>query len=295
MSKQYYKYKIEDLFIIRKIVTIHYFEFDKDFTYPSESHDFWELVYADKESVICTADGEDILLEEGELLFHKPNEVHALRANKRTAPNVFIISFECKSDAMRFFEERRKMKLDKKLLRWIYAIIEESKNTFYLPFSDPAMKKLTLSKNPPAGGQQLIRNYLELLLIQLMRSESVRADSQIIFLPQEEFGAHIVSQAIDFMQKNIERRLTVADICSALNYNKSYLYKEFKSETGDSLLSYFTKLKIQRAKKLLRETPLTVAQIAEQLAFDTPNYFTKSFKKITGCTPLQYKKIHRTT
>ena len=65
MSKQYYKYKIEDLFVIRKIVTIHYFEFDKDFTYPSESHDFWELVYADKESVICTADGEEILLEEG--------------------------------------------------------------------------------------------------------------------------------------------------------------------------------------------------------------------------------------
>ena len=46
MSKQYYKYKIEDLFVIRKIVTIHYFEFDKDFTYPSESHDFWEMIHA---------------------------------------------------------------------------------------------------------------------------------------------------------------------------------------------------------------------------------------------------------
>lgn len=294
MGKQYYKYKIEDLFVIQKIVTIHYFEFDKDFTYPSESHDFWELVYADKESVICTADGEELVLEEGELLFHKPNEVHALRANRRTAPNVFIISFECKSEAMRFFEGRRKLTLDKKLLRWIYAIIDESKKTFDLPFSDPGMTKLKLSQNPPPGGQQLIRNYLELLLIQLMRSESDRADSQIIFLPREEFGAHIVSQAIDFMKKNIERRLTVADICSALNYNKSYLYKEFKNETGDSLLSYFTKLKIQRAKRLLRETSLTVAQISEQLAFDTPNYFTKSFKKITGYTPLQYKKIHRT-
>lgn len=292
MSKQYYKYKIEDLFVIRKIVTIHYFEFDKDFTYPSESHDFWELVYADKESVICTADGEELVLEEGELLFHKPNEVHALRANRRTAPNVFIISFECKSDAMRFFEERRKMRLDKKLLRWIYAIIEESKNTFDLPFSDPAMKKLTLSKNPPAGGQQLIRNYLELLLIQLMRSESDREDTQIIFLPREEFGAHIANQAIDYMKQNLRNRLSVTEICTALNYNKSYLYKEFKNATGDSLLAYFTKLKIQQAKRWLRESAMTVSQISEQLAFDNPNYFTKTFKKMTGYTPLQYKKMH---
>ena len=54
-------------------------------------------------------------------------------------------------------------------------------------------------------------------------------------------------------------------------------------------MAYFTELKIERAKKLLRED-MNIAQIAEYLSFDTPNYFSKTFRKITGVTPLQYKK-----
>ena len=48
MRKQYVKHRIENLVNIAKIVTIHYYELDKNFSYPGESHDFWELVYADK-------------------------------------------------------------------------------------------------------------------------------------------------------------------------------------------------------------------------------------------------------
>ena len=58
-------------------------------------------------------------------------------------------------------------------------------------------------------------------------------------------------------------------------------------------MSYFTHLKIERAKRLLRESDLSVSRISELFAFDTPNYFTKTFKRLTGYTPLQYKKIHR--
>ena len=73
MEKQYYKHKIENLLLISRIVTIHYFEFDKDYIAPIESHDFWELVYADKEAILCTSDGRETLLSEGEVIFHKPN------------------------------------------------------------------------------------------------------------------------------------------------------------------------------------------------------------------------------
>ena len=59
------------------------------------------------------------------------------------------------------------------------------------------------------------------------------------------------------------------------------------------MMQYFIRLKIEKAKKLLRENEISVTQISETLAFDTPNYFSKTFKKITGYTPLQYKKIHQ--
>ena len=56
-------------------------------------------------------------------------------------------------------------------------------------------------------------------------------------------------------------------------------------------MNYFTVLKIEKAKQLLRENELSVRQIADALAFDTPSYFSKTFKRVTGLTPSAYKKL----
>ena len=292
VEKQYYKHKIENLLVISRIVTIHYFEFEKDYVAPVESHDFWELVYADKESILCTSDGRETVLGEGEVLFHKPNELHSLRANGQTAPNVFVISFECKSEAVQFFENK-KLHLEKNLLRFVYSIIDESKKTFDLPYSDPELKKLKLLSQPTLGGQQLIKNYLEILLINLMRSETEKENSEVFFLPQDRVGEQVSEQVIRFLKEHLDERLAISDVCDALNYNKSYIFQQFKRATNCSVMAYFTRLKIERAKRYLRETGLSVTQISDRLAFDTPNYFSKTFKRITGYTPLQYKKIHK--
>ena len=47
---------------------------------------------------------------------------------------------------------------------------------------------------------------------------------------------------------------------------------------------------MKEAKRLIRERELSVKEISEKLSFDTPNYFSKTFKKKTGMTPLQYRK-----
>ena len=60
-----------------------------------------------------------------------------------------------------------------------------------------------------------------------------------------------------------------------------------------SVMTYFSQLKIDCAKRMLRESNLSVTQIADKLSFDSPNYFSKIFKKLTGFTPLQYKKLHK--
>lgn len=289
--KKYYRHKIENLLVIRKIVTIHYFEFEKNFRSCGESHDFWELVYADKGNIVCLADDKEIALKEGELLFHKPDEFHSLSADGRTPPNVFIISFECKSEAVRFFENKR-LPLNKKFLKYIYMIVEESKKTFDLPYSDPDLKKMILLEKPALGGKQLIKNLLEILLINIMREETEKENSDSVFLRKSDVGGSVSEGIIRFLKENVERKISIDDVSNALNYNKSYLFRQFKADTDESIMSYFLKLKIERAKELLRDGRMTVSQIAEKLSFDTPNYFSKTFKKFTYMTPLQYRKIH---
>ncbi len=291
MKMQYYKHKLENLIVVEKIVTIHYLELKRDFSFPSETHDFWELVYADKHAVIAQNGRENVFVEEGEVLFHKPNEMHSLAADGKTFPNVFILSFVCKSRAMNFFEGR-KCKVPKNFVRFIYMIAEEGKRTFNLPHFDPNLTKMEFLPDPALGGQQLIKNYLEILLIGMMRTETEKADTGVIFLREEEEDASITSRAISYMKENVTKKLSVGEICEEVHYNKSYLFRIFKKDTGSTVMEYFTRLKIERAKEYLREGKLNVTQISELLAFDTPNYFTKTFRKVTGYSPLQYKKIY---
>jgi AraC-like DNA-binding protein len=205
---------------------------------------------------------------------------------------VFIISFVCKSEAVHFFENK-KLKLSKDLRKFIYMIIEESKKTFDLPYSNPDLKKMPLRVRPTLGGQQLIKNLLEILLINIMRSETETENENTTFLFKEDFDGQVTKKIIEILNENVHGTLRIDELCNQLNYNKSYLFRQFKANTGRTIMAYFSSLKIERAKKLLRETDMTITQISEQFAFDTPNYFSKTFKKITGYTPLQYKKIHR--
>lgn len=287
--KNYFQHKLSNLISINKIVTIHYFEFDKNFRTIGELHNFWEIVYAEKESILCTADGVEIPLMQGEILFHKPNEFHTLSANGKSAPNVFILSFVCKSESINFFENK-KFSLAPHLVKFIYSILEEGKKTFDIPYSDPNLKKMKLLSRPTLGGEQLIKNYLEIFLINLLREQTETAQGNTTFLPWKELSTKPVDDVTAVLQENIYASLTINDICNKTAYSKAYLFRIFKAKTGKTIMNYYIELKINQAKQLLRENELSVREISEKLAFNTPNYFTKTFKRITGLTPLSYKK-----
>lgn len=291
VGKKYYKYKIENLLLISKIVTIHYFEFKPNFSSIGESHDFWEMVYADKGEIVCERENEKILLKEGEIIFHKPDEYHTHRTAENSGASVFIVSFVCKSEAVHFFENK-KMTLGKELLKYIYMLIEESRATFDLRDTNHRTKRMPLLAHPALGGTQAIKNLLELLLIEIMRGDSVSAEGPS-FVLKESFDEYITNQVIEYLAEHIHSTIRIEDICHHLNYTKSYLFRQFKSVTGQSIMAYFVSLKIKEAKRLLRESEMSVTDIASLLAFDTPNYFSKTFKRVSGYTPMQYKKMVR--
>ena len=288
MEKRYYKHKLENLLVIGKIVTLHDLRFERDFVTQTEAHDFWELVYVEKGEVVCVFDGREEALREGEVIFYKPGLIHAHRAEGRYAPNIFVICFECKNEAIRFFEDRR-MAVGKNGRRFLVSLLEEGHRTFDLPGFDPGLKKMTLLQTPTLGGQQLIKNYLELFLISLMRDEAEKDSSEAVFLPQEQFDEMISDRVIAYMKEHVTEDLSVSDICSVLHYNKSYIFRQFKKTTGSTMMVYLKQLKVQKAKELLRKTDLAVAEIADALAFESANYFSKIFKKYVGQTPSAYR------
>ena len=287
--KNYFKHKLTNLISISKIVTIHHFVFEKTFHTTGEAHDFWEIVYVEKGSLLCKAESRDLQVKQGEMLFHKPGEFHALAVDGKSAPSVFILCFVCRSEAMRFFEDR-KITLSPNLAKFVYSILAEGRKTFNIRYSDPKLKKMELLPSPTLGGEQLIKNYLEIFLINLLREQTATADGNATFLPWKELSAKPINEVTAFLRENVCVSLTIEQICRKTAYSKAYLFRVFKEKTGKTIMHYFMELKIERAKQLLKENELSVREISESLAFNTPDYFTKVFKRFTGLTPLAYKR-----
>lgn len=164
-------------------------------------------------------------------MFHKPNESHSLAANGKKAPNVVIVSFECKSEAIRSFEGKR-VRANHDFTKLLYTILEEARKTFSILFSDPKLEKMELLPTPTLGGQQLIKNYLEILLINIMRALTETERGNKIFLQREELGNKLVKDVIHILERNICHVLTVGDICAETGYSRAYVFKEFRAATG---------------------------------------------------------------
>ena len=283
----YIKHKLANVINISKIVTMHYFEFDKNFHFSGESHDFWEMVYVDSGEVLITADKNNYVLKRGEIIFHKPNEFHTISSNKKTPSNVFVISFATASKSMLYFKNK-KMALPEHLRSYIKTLIREGRETFVLPFNNPELRELQSSDNPPFGGQQIIRTTLEQLLIMLIRTQEQRSKAPSIFPDKESMDNHLVNAVLDILKEHVFSIITVEEICSKLNYSKTYISKIFNKNCHCTIVEFYTDLKIEEAKKLIRENAYTFTEISNMLCFNNPHYFSRVFKKKTNMTPREY-------
>ena len=167
MKAAYIKTQLKTVVNVSKIVTLHYYEFDKNFSFDGEKHDFWEMVYVDKGKVAIKREKKEEIFAQGEIIFHKPNEFHSIKALD-SAPNFFVVSFVCHSPAMQYFENFSAA-LNKKLQPILSSIIRESELTYAIPKNDPSLKKLEKKENGIIGGEQMIKTYLEQLLIYLIQ------------------------------------------------------------------------------------------------------------------------------
>ena len=95
---------------------------------------------------------------------------------------------------------------------------------------------------------------------------------------------------IQILKNNLYGRLSISDISKTISYSKAYVFRQFKAATGKSVMEYFTDLKVSAAKEFIKENVLTIKEISDKLSFDSPNYFTKTFKKYAQKTPKQYRE-----
>lgn len=272
---------------VDSLATVHYFEYRSDFSFWGEAHDFWELLYVDKGEICVTAGEREFVLRQGEMHFHRPLEFHNLHANGIVAPNLVVVAFASASAAMSHFE-RRTVRAGGEARQLIARLVSEARAAYSSSLDDPGLKRLELRDQIPFGAQQAIKCCLEMLLITLVRQgahpPAAAARSLVREKAQEEDAARITR----YLEGNLHRKLTLDDVCRENLIGRSCLQKLFCGMSGGGVMEYFCRMKVERAKQMIREGSDNFSQIARRLGFSSLQYFSRRFKKETGMTPTQY-------
>jgi len=287
--KPYQAFRLSRKFNIEKIYSVHYFEYSKSFSYKGEKHPFWELVYVDRGQVSVIADKKSYILSQGTAIFHMPDEYHNIRSCGDFA-NTVIISFDCNDNAMEFFKSKI-LTFDESEKTAISIIVDEASKAFSEPMNLVVQSSLKKRRGAPFACEQVIKNFIEYLLISLVRNNKgpTRAKYEIPFTG----SALKASEIEEYLGQKISSSITLDEICSKFYCSKSYLKTFFKKSTGQSVIRYFNSLKIEEAKKLISNGDKSFTEISQQLGFGAIHYFSRMFKDYTNMTPTEYAKSVR--
>ena len=277
--------ELNNAIAVTRIANVHFFEFEKDFYTENDRHPFCELVFVSRGELEVRSEDYTGRLTKNEMILHRAGEEHSLSCKKDSAPTVIVLGFEVTAGALDPLS-RAPLLLGDRTVRLLAEIVKVAREVFAPPYDLPTfnMKK---RKRIPYGAEQMLRLLLEELLILLVRDHtSTRKEDD----PHPTRRGPAIREIITYVDENFLERITIAELAFLFKTNRATLCRDFKRETGMTLLSYINEKKLALAKARILESEDTFTEIALSLRFESIHYFTRFFKKHTGMTPKEWKQ-----
>jgi two-component system, response regulator YesN len=112
-----------------------------------------------------------------------------------------------------------------------------------------------------------------------------------VAVKRNDFCESIVLKAKDYIYENYnDENLSLNSLCKHLLISTSYFSLIFKNHTGGTFIEYLSKIRIEKAMELLKNTSLKTYEIADRIGYNDPHYFSMAFKKVAGLTPTEYRE-----
>lgn len=130
---------------------------------------------------------------------------------------------------------------------------------------------------------------IELLLILSRIYNEMQLNIQHESLNKTE-NQKLVQRISGYLTRNYAQKITIANLCKLFSISPRHLSRLFKKETGRTVIDMLHEIRIDKAKTLLLETDYKVIEVALNIGYDDPSYFSKLFQRVVGCSPRTYKK-----
>lgn len=111
--------------------------------------------------------------------------------------------------------------------------------------------------------------------------------------PAGAAGAGVMEDIAAYIREHYREDLTLQDLADRFFLSREYISRRFKREFGENVFDYLADVRLERAKRLLRDSDMTVVRIAELVGYQDEKYFSRVFKKTTGCSPNEFRRADR--
>lgn len=253
------------------IYTFFYHEKEKGFFFAGEAHPALELTYVDRGTMHSVTDGQELVLEQGDMVLYGANQWHMQYADMDVAPRYVTLSFEVQDGNLDTLLNR-KLRPSQAGVTLVQQMIREQErmdawSTDMIAAQLTQLLLLLLRQQEPAT--------------KLMASNSLNSENEIICRAQQYISTHI------------REKLSVPYVARMVDVSPSYMTALFHKNLQISPGEYIRRIKIQESKQMIREGNMNFTEIAEALHYSTVHHFSRQFKDKVGVTPTEYGKSVR--
>jgi len=257
----------------------------KEFDFPLHHHEEMELNFIINAKGAKRMIGDHIEeIDDMELVLIGPNLPHVWKTNKCKSNNIREITIQFHKD---LFAEKM---LRRNQLHFIRDLFEKSKRGIL--FSKTTTRQLS-SRLQNLGNKQGFDSVLELMSIlhDLSTSRNIRMLSDASFTNiQPSSSSRRIEKVIEYMNKNFDRQVVLADAAKISNMTSVSFSRFFKAHTGISFIDNLMEIRLGHASRLLIDTNHPVSEVAYNCGFNNISNFNRLFKKKKGCTPKHFRE-----
>lgn len=167
-----------------------------------------------------------------------------------------------------------------------FCILSFPRSDYTLNYMQNILREV---QNRKPHHQTVCQAYMDILVVQLMRDASFSATQ----VPSQPLNNRQCATVRRYIDSHYKEPLTLDLLAAEANVNKFYLSHAFKQAYGVSPINYMIACRIREGKRLLMDTDLSLSQISIILGFSSASYFSQSFRKAEGTSPLEYRKANQ--
>lgn len=264
--------------------TLHVFFYQKKGPEPLHTHDFIEIMYINSGKVDEYVNGKNFVARKGDLVFMNYNSTHSFKASEHST--YYNICFYPET-----FEKLINPENAFSLLSLsTFNELSKGKPDGVVSFSPAEQKQVQYLFERMVDEQAKRRprfeivneSYMSILITMILRKISLPEETEI----------NIWNELADYISNNLDSDLSLEALAKRCFYNPSYFSRLFKSKFSVPLVEYVSNKRTEKAMELLSETELSIAAISSACGFSNKSVFYRTFSKVTGKTPNEYR--HKT-